>query len=207
MQISRSSRAGRQLLSSADRSAIAVAEKLEDSAGPLGAKALVAESPTSPGLSSPPPPPSPPSCTRTPIEAYCLPFRERNGRTGCLAKVAKADPGSEVWFKLQFTSGAWIRSYVKLEKNATYGHSFFYLEESLFTKKTIPSLTTGKAVYKEEFDCSWPVLSTDPSTETTYMGRVFVRGTSVTAAQYQTKVPVGNGKFVTIDRYERFDMA
>ena len=196
------SRGGRQLLSSADRSAIAVAEKLEDSAGLLSAKALVAESPTSPNLPSPPPPPSPPSCTRTPIEAYCIPFREdKNNRQGCLAKVAKADPGSEVWFKLQSATGEWIRSYVKLEKNATYGHKLFYLQEFSRSRRIMPSFT-GKVVYKEEFDCSWPVLATDPSAETTKMGRVSLVGQALWAILIRIKVPVGNGQFVTIDSYD-----
>lgn len=205
MQISKMSRGGRQLLSSADRSAIAVAEKLEDSAGSLGAKALVAGSPASPDLSSPLPPPSPPSCTRTPIEAYCFPFWENSEkRQGCLAKVAKADPGSDVWFKVQSATGEWIRSFVKLEKNATYGHKFLYLEDSSISRRIQPSFT-GKVVYKEEFDCSWPVLSTDPSAETTDMGWHLLYGQLYMGNMFRTRVPVGNGQFVTIDSYKKVD--
>lgn len=180
---------GRHLLSSEDRAAIAVAEILEDEAGKLGAKALLTGSPASPGLLSP----SPPSCTRTPIEAYCLPFRNNKG-TGCLAKVAKADPGSEVWFRLQTARGEWIRSYVKLEKNATYGHTFFYLEDS----QEYQAHLLGTVVYKEEFDCVWPVLTADPSAETYPIDR---RSAGRKMRIYRSKVPVGNGQFVTIDMF------
>ena len=84
--------------------------------------------------------------------------------TGCLLKVAKADAGSKVWFKLRSTLGERKVEDVKLNAGKTSGYKLFYLEDS----KRYQANFTGTVSYDGALYCGWPFKVHDPSAKTTF---------------------------------------
>ena len=134
--------------------------------------------------------------------------------TGCLLKVAKADAGSKVWFKLRSTLGERSREEVKLNEGETSGYKLFYLEDS----KRYQANFTGTVSYDGVTYCGWPVSMYDPSAKIYFEERYEqkpgfywqnfrdrflpntprLRDGTITL---RSDVPVGQGKFVTIFTY------
>ena len=97
-----------------------------------------------------------------PIEAYCLPFADRGGGTGCLLKVAYAEPGAEVEFVLDTPVGERANPTVALGKGQTMGGYKFYLKNS----KMFQANLTGYVQYLGRPCYTWTAGSKDPTAQT-----------------------------------------
>lgn len=183
-----------------------IAEKLDNadgqqSPGPSDEKTLVTVPPSSPELSpslpSPPPPSPPPSsCSRTPITAYCIPFYNPR-RTGCLLKVAKAEAGSDLQFKLTSTNGERTEPILELQDGSTLGHRFVFLQN----QEEYYANLTGTVEYKNAPWCSWPVQTQDPSVQVVFLGNIYPKTRDGEAVpRYRVLVPMGNGETMSLFR-------
>lgn len=106
-----------------------------------------------------PPPPSPkPGCPFTAIKAYCPPFSEQDG-TGCLLKVAKAEPGSSVAFQLTSSEDERADVVVQLKPNATDGYLRYVLPNSIKTHAAF----IATAEYVGYPDWAWRAGALDPT--------------------------------------------
>ena len=148
--------------------------------------------PPSPPRPPPPSPPPPPPCP-TPITAYCLPFVDDSG-TGCLLKVARACPGSEVLFHLKSAAGERARAFVQLDSGATSGSRLFYLAGS----NEVQAMFTGTVAYADGALGSWPCGQHDPDAKYTFLGFFRESWSAPAFPKTSIKVPVGNGKVLTL---------
>ena len=163
---------------------------------------------------SPPPPPNPPSpppppfhrppspkpgCPFTAIKAYCFPFSEQDG-TGCLLKVAHAEPGSSVLFHLTSSEGERADVVVQLKPNATSGYLRYVLPNSIKTQADLDAT----AEYAGHPDWAWRVRLWDPTmtTETLPKNDSFVDG--ALCHKVKTEVQV-DGRTIILWSFEPVD--
>ena len=122
---------------------------------------------------SPPPPPNPPSpppppfhrppspkpgCPFTAIKAYCFPFSEQDG-TGCLLRVAQAEPGSSIVFHLTSSEGEHADVVVQLKPGTTDGYQRYVLPNSIKTQ----AVFVATVEYVGHPDWAWRAGVSDPT--------------------------------------------
>ncbi|KAK2076768.1 hypothetical protein QBZ16_005528 [Prototheca wickerhamii] len=130
------------------------------------------------------------------MPAYCLPFRDRNG-TGCFLNVAKAEPGSDVWFDLESNVGERAEPHVRLDPTATSGYKYFYLPASQEHQANF----TGFVMYEEAPHCSWPVKTSDPSADRICVGELTPADSTRKYHPCRTKMTMYDGKLVSFLTY------
>ncbi|KAK2077841.1 hypothetical protein QBZ16_003708 [Prototheca wickerhamii] len=94
----------------------------------------------------------------TPIEAYCIPFRN-DSDTGCYLKVASAKPGASLLFRLESTVGEELHAGMQLEADSSHGGQYVVLKDSELYQANL----TGTVEYRDDPSTQWDVPAWDPS--------------------------------------------
>ena len=139
------------------------------------------------------PPASPDAGPQTPIVAYCIAF-EDDFHQGCLLKVASAEPGASMVYRLESTMGENVTAVVRLAPQATVGGYIYNTRRA----RTRPLAFQGTVEYEGYPNRTWPVGGDDPTAvRTPYVlerkpfGKLLNR-------QYLYKVRMDGDKVVTI---------
>ena len=114
--------------------------------------------------------------------------------TGCLLKVAKACPGSEVLYDLKSAAGERARISVKLDSGATSGSRLFYLAGS----KERQAIFTGTVAYADWLPGGWPFRQRDPNANYAFLGNYRDSWSAPAVPLTSIKVPVDDGKDLTL---------
>ena len=115
-------------------------------------------------------------------------------RTGCLLKVAKAEAGSSLVFKLDSQAGERVVSTAQLGKDKTMWHELYYLPNSEISLSKLP----GTVQYQGAPECTWPLSAEDPSVKKVFVSIYFTITHTSPRRRYDWVVPVGDGQTVTL---------
>ena len=94
----------------------------------------------------------------TAIEAYCIPFRN-DSDTGCYLKVACAEPGASLLFRLRSTAGEEAHVGMQLQAGSSNGGQYFVLKDSELYQANL----TGTVEYRGDRSTHWDVPAWDPT--------------------------------------------
>ena len=92
----------------------------------------------------------------TPIEAYCIPFRN-DSDTGCYLRVASAEPGASLLFRLRSEAGEEAHVEMQLQDGHSHGGQFFVLKDSELYQANL----TGTVEYRGDRFTHWNVPAWD----------------------------------------------